>query len=337
MISWRFWRSQHEFNAHKAHKRAWAFAVVAVLAAALALAGLRLAGPVSAAAGSPPGGSASTLPPAPKAPATSDGSRLRVMTFNIRHGEGLDGRVNLARIAAVIEGRRPDVVFVQEVDRHLIRTGFKDEAAWLAQRLGMNYTFGPNLRLFPGDYGTLILTRLPITTWQNYALPGAGEPRGLLTATLDLGDGRVIEVGGTHLGLSEGARHSQLTAIMEHLAPEGRSAGPSILGGDFNTSSASEFTSIPGWTATWQDAFGAAGQGPAATFGAAGGGHGERIDYIWASTGLAVLDSQVVKTDAYDHWAVVADLALDLAHYPGTPASADVTTTADIAAADAAR
>ena len=248
--------------------------------------------------------------------ATAIKGRLRIVTFNIRHGEGLDGRVNLERIASVIEAQHPDVVLLQEVDRRTIRTGFKDEAAWLARRLGMNYVFDPTIRLFPGDYGNLLLTRLPILEEQNYALPGPGEARGLLAVALDLGHGLTLLVGGTHLGLSTGARASQLVAVQEHLPAPTPEAGENgvleVLGGDFNTSSSAELAAT-GLSGLWRDTFVVAGRGPVATFGTRGGatgGNGERLDYIWASAGAKVLDSYVVPTDASDHNALVTDFGL---------------------------
>ena len=35
---------------------------------------------------------------------------IRVMTYNIQHGEGLDGRVDIGRIAAAIRAGRADIV-----------------------------------------------------------------------------------------------------------------------------------------------------------------------------------------------------------------------------------
>ena len=66
------------------------------------------------------------------APAT-----LRVMTWNIRHGEGLDGRVDLERIAAVIRASGADLVGLQEVDRGVRRTGGVDMPAELARLTGL--------------------------------------------------------------------------------------------------------------------------------------------------------------------------------------------------------
>ena len=41
---------------------------------------------------------------------------IRLMSYNILHGKGADGKVDIARIAAVINRERPDFVGLQEVD-----------------------------------------------------------------------------------------------------------------------------------------------------------------------------------------------------------------------------
>ena len=59
------------------------------------------------------------------------------MTYNIHHGEGLDGRVDTARIAALIKQERADIVALQEVDKGVRRTALRDLTAELASLTGM--------------------------------------------------------------------------------------------------------------------------------------------------------------------------------------------------------
>src|SRR5882672_6615404 len=87
---------------------------------------------------------------------------LRVMTYNIHVGVGMDKKQDLARIAEVINHERPDLVGLQEVDRGVERTGHVDEVAELARLTGMDYAFAPNLRFQGGWYGVAVLSRLPI-------------------------------------------------------------------------------------------------------------------------------------------------------------------------------
>ena len=53
---------------------------------------------------------------------------LRVLTYNIHHGRGTDGQIDLERIAEVILSTRPDLVALQEVDRRTGRSNNADQA-----------------------------------------------------------------------------------------------------------------------------------------------------------------------------------------------------------------
>ena len=54
---------------------------------------------------------------------------IRVLTYNIHHGEGMDDLLDLERIAALIREVTPDLVALQEVDSVTARTGSVDQAA----------------------------------------------------------------------------------------------------------------------------------------------------------------------------------------------------------------
>jgi hypothetical protein len=56
---------------------------------------------------------------------------LRVMTYNIHVGVGMDKKLDLPRIAGVINAQHPDLVGLQEVDRGVTRTQGIDEIAEL--------------------------------------------------------------------------------------------------------------------------------------------------------------------------------------------------------------
>lgn len=58
------------------------------------------------------------------------------MTFNLHHGVGIDGRLDLDRVVALVEATGADVVALQEVDSRLgPRSAFVDQPLWLARRL----------------------------------------------------------------------------------------------------------------------------------------------------------------------------------------------------------
>ncbi len=108
--------------------------------------------------------------------------RLRVVSYNIHHGVGVDGRVDLERIARVILSVDADLVALQEVDCNTKRTNLVDQPARLASLTKMQVVFGDNIPYQGGRYGNAVLSRLPIVRHENHALPSfyEGEQRGVL-------------------------------------------------------------------------------------------------------------------------------------------------------------
>ena len=92
---------------------------------------------------------------------------IRVMTYNIHHAEGMDGKINLDRIANLINSYRANFVGLQEVDRHANRSNNLDMVLELARLTGMYWAFGKNLELNNGDYGNAILSSYPILDQKN--------------------------------------------------------------------------------------------------------------------------------------------------------------------------
>jgi len=88
--------------------------------------------------------------------------QLRVLTYNIHHGEGLDGKFDLPRIANIIKSAAPDIVALQEVDQRTARASGVDQPAELARLTGMQVVFGRNIDYQGGGYGTAVLTSLPV-------------------------------------------------------------------------------------------------------------------------------------------------------------------------------
>ncbi|MGU3470224.1 endonuclease/exonuclease/phosphatase family protein [Paenibacillus sp. D51F] len=97
-------------------------------------------------------------------PETAAESRnIRFMTCNIQHGMGMDGAMDIQRTAAVIAGAGPDIVFLQEVDRFVSRSGGVDQMMRLAELTGLSHVqFGRSIDLEGGEYGNGILSRYPL-------------------------------------------------------------------------------------------------------------------------------------------------------------------------------
>ncbi len=157
---------------------------------------------------------------------------VRVITYNIHHSAGVDGKVCLKRIAAVLQQHNPDAVALQEVDRHLPRSYLRHQARALARHLNMHFVFAPTLSwLGFCQYGMAILSRYPILEHHYYSLPGGQEPRGLQSASLNHETGTFFLLN-THLGLNYRERDKQAEAIRKIISSLD---GPVVLAGDMNT------------------------------------------------------------------------------------------------------
>ncbi len=166
--------------------------------------------------------------------------RLRVLTYNIHHGEGTDGRFDYDRLARVITELAPDVVALQEVDRSTGRASGVDQLALLEKLTRMNGVFGRSFHFSGGEYGNAILSRFPLGEIQVHHLPFrfGQESRTAVSARIQPGNGlpEFILVS-THL--STKARGSEQVQQLNSIFPEGE--GPSIvLAGDFNARPGSE-------------------------------------------------------------------------------------------------
>ncbi len=114
--------------------------------------------------------------------------RLRVLCYNIHHGRGTDEKVDIERLAKVIESAAPDLVSLQEVDSGVNRSHQINEPEKLGALCKLQPVFGNNIRYDGGDYGNAILSRFPVLRQENHKLQSyyPGEQRGLLEVELQL-------------------------------------------------------------------------------------------------------------------------------------------------------
>ncbi len=239
---------------------------------------------------------------------------LRVMTYNIHYGDP-----DLAPIADVICAAEADVVSLQEVDVHWSeRSGFADEAAYVAATCGMEVRFGPIYTLPPLEegapprqFGVAVLSRLPIRASVNHELTRLstqteGDPQplpGFLQVTVDL-DGAEVDVFSTHLDFRPDPSVRR-TQVAEMLAILGDTARPVVLMGDMNaTPDHEELAPLFG---RLRDAWPAGGD-PGFTF--PSDAPVRRIDFVFLGGPLAVVSARVLDTTASDHRPMVADLLL---------------------------
>lgn len=151
---------------------------------------------------------------------------MRVASYNIRHGEGMDGKLDYLRIADVLKKLNPDVVAVEEVDSMTRRTNHTYSLGEIASHMRYHESYAPAIDYEGGKYGIGILSRVrPIRTSQ-YTLPGRDEARTLLVAEFD---NYVFAC--THLSLAADERMESLKTIEKVAAKYDK---PFIIAGDWN-------------------------------------------------------------------------------------------------------
>ncbi len=236
--------------------------------------------------------------PSPDSAPMGAGATVNVMTYNIRQGFGSSGRFDLEAVAREIEKQPTDVVALQEVGRGWVLSGAADTLAWLSHRLDMPAYYGANM----GDlWGNAVLTRLPVFGATNTHFNSEGRvPRGFQRISLQT-TGAPITILHTHLDhedVGDTVRASQVVRILEDWGK----APQTVLLGDLNSkpdSVAIRTLANAGFVDVSPD-------GPL-TYPAAG--PEERIDYIFVTPDLTVIEAETRQSLASDHLPLWASLA----------------------------
>ena len=167
----------------------------------------------------------------------SPATNVPVMAYNIKHGRGMDGKLDLKRTAETIQKYSPAIVALQEVDNKCGRSGGVDQAKWLGEQLGMHHAFGKFMDYGGGEYGMGALSKYPIIRAEAHRLPDGAEPRCALEIEVEI-NGKPVSFVSIHLDWTkEELRVAQAKVLIEKLADREH---PVVLVGDFNARRGSE-------------------------------------------------------------------------------------------------
>jgi endonuclease/exonuclease/phosphatase family metal-dependent hydrolase len=167
------------------------------------------------------------------------GRTFRILTYNVHRWLGTDRKISPTRIAEVIASCEPDIVALQEVRVGRSRPGEVDQAASVANALGMDLHFQPTIKILGEQYGIAILSRHSSGVVKSGRLPTQStrpsfEKRSALWVATEI-DGHKINVINAHLSLRSGERRAQATALVgPDWIGHPDCADPAILLGDFN-------------------------------------------------------------------------------------------------------
>jgi endonuclease/exonuclease/phosphatase family metal-dependent hydrolase len=246
-------------------------------------------------------------------------AELRLLTYNVHGCSGMDGRVSPRRIARVVRGVMPDIIAMQELDLGRRRSRAEDQAAIIAQELGMQVVFCPTLTRGDEHYGHAVMSRWPMEVVKRARLPHDPqswwqEPRSAIWVRVTIA-GRAVNVITTHLGLGPRERVLQVRALLGSDWIGGLAqTEPVLLCGDFNALPGSLPYKLA--AARMRDAQSPENNHrPVATFSSAQ--PLVRLDHIFASNHFRRQKVFVVRSDltrgASDHLPLVADLQVSVA------------------------
>lgn len=108
---------------------------------------------------------------------------MKVVSYNIQYGKGMDRRFDLERSCAVVRGA--DIVCLQEVDQYWERSGDVDQAALISRLMpSYYYVYGAAFDVDASSaaahgavinrrrrHGNMVLSRWPILSSRNFNLP----------------------------------------------------------------------------------------------------------------------------------------------------------------------
>jgi endonuclease/exonuclease/phosphatase family metal-dependent hydrolase len=185
--------------------------------------------------------------PEPFGDGSVKGNRLRILSYNIKHGRGNDNQVDLERTASVIRRLSPDIVALQEVDTNVKRSGSVDEPEVLSKLTGLDHhAFGSFFDYQGGEYGMAILSKYPISNSDNLRLPRGAEPRTSLVAKIALSPTDSLTIADVHFYRTEAERLAQAQTLLDQLE---KTTGEIVIVGDFNSTPGSAVMNLfqPDW------------------------------------------------------------------------------------------
>lgn len=234
--------------------------------------------------------------------------KIRVMSYNTQHCLNyLTRRIDFDLIADTIRACGADVVGLQEMRGKGVRADYEDQTAILAEKLGFHAYFARAI-LVKGEnpYGNALLSRYPILSAETVPIPDPAEKvygdsyetRCLLKAKLGVGTGLDVLV--THFGLNPDEAENAVQTVVSHLPEKA-----CVLMGDFNVRPEN-----PVLEPIRARLFDTAELFDAPKLSWPSDTPRSKIDYLFASRDLAVLDADIPPIVSSDHRPYVATIEL---------------------------
>lgn len=219
---------------------------------------------------------------------------IKIVSYNIHSGLNKDMFPTLFDIIDFLRISNSDIICLQEVNESA-KVGF--QVSSLKEELDMYSHFGANVVNFGLNYGLVTYSKYPIKSENHIYLSSDREQRGMLHTVVKVGS-KKLNIINVHLGLGKEERKVQLKELLEFINSIKDEAY--IVVGDFNEGDVSVDERI------LKDVAKELNMSNMLTF-ATGL---DRIDYIFVSPLIEVLDYEVLIKNMSDHYPIVAKIRI---------------------------
>ena len=246
---------------------------------------------------------------------------LKIASFNIAHGMGLDNKIDIKRQAELLKKYNPDIICLQEVEIFSQRSNNIDELKEFSNYSGLKYsTMGSNIIFQGGYYGNAVLSNNPIVFSRNYLFPQAdtnNEQRGTIYSKIIIQE-KTFHIFSIHLSVFEEERLLAINTLYDIISSIDKDdyiiiAGDfnvgvekignhkyKIMDKDINTTNFTEYqilqqrlNKIDNRDLTW---FSQTGE--------------SCIDTIFYSSNMNLISFETLKTEYSDHSAIIAEFKI---------------------------
>jgi endonuclease/exonuclease/phosphatase family metal-dependent hydrolase len=223
----------------------------------------------------------------------ADGTPLTIVTYNVQQGYDADNRRNFDGQLDLLRSFDADIIGLQESDTGRVAGGNDDLVRYFADNLDLYSYYGP--KTVTGTFGVALLSRYPIEEARTYYLFSEGEQKAIISARVTVG-GKPLQVFIVHLG--NGGPLIQQEQLLS-LVPAQANV---IMAGDFNFR-----PNTPQYRLTVEQLDDAWLEQPSAGF--LPDPDRDRIDYVFVSSSIDVLEAVYLDSPESNHPAFVVKIA----------------------------
>lgn len=219
---------------------------------------------------------------------------INIISYNIHSGLNKNMFPTLFDTIDFLKQSDADIICLQEVNESA-RAGF--QVSSFKEELKMNSHFGANVVDLGFNYGLVTYSKYPIKGEEHIYLSSFREQRGMLHTVLKV-DYQKLHIINVHLGLDNEEREIQMRELVDFIKKLGDE--PYMVVGDFNQGEVTVDDDI------LRDVAKELGKANILTFPTGL----DRIDYIFVSSGIEVIDYDVFIKDMSDHYPIFARIKI---------------------------